>query len=155
MRLLAGEIRSVYAKAGRYNPNIKHEDYANIILNFENGKCGVLEINWLTPVKIRRLCLTCSKNLVEADYIDQSVTISSSTFKKIDELNLYHSQIDYNVNRISLEKREPLKNEIEDFINAVKNNKMPFATGKDGLITLKICEAAKESYKKGGEVKIK
>ena len=39
MRLLAGEIKSVYAKAGRFNPGIKHEDYANIVLNFEDGKC--------------------------------------------------------------------------------------------------------------------
>jgi UDP-N-acetylglucosamine 3-dehydrogenase len=154
MRYLVGEIKSVYAKAGRFNKEIKYEDYANIMLNFNNGICGIMEINWLTPVKIRKLCLTCSDNFVEADYIDQSVTISSSTFDKINEMNLYHIPINYNINRVSLEKKEPLRNEIEDFINAVKQNKKPLATGEDGLITLKICNAATESYKKGKEVKI-
>lgn len=154
MRLLAGDIVSVYAKAGRFNPGIDHEDHANIVLNFENGICGVMEVNWLTPVKIRKLFLTCSGNFIEADYMDQSVTISSSTFSDINELDLYHSLIDHKVNRVTLEKREPLRNEIEDFINAVENNKKPLATGEDGLITLKVCEAATRSYKTGEEIKI-
>jgi len=154
MRLLAGEIKSVYAKAGRYIPGIVHEDHANIVLNFENNICGVMEINWLTPVKIRKLFLTCSNNFIEADYIDQSVAISTSTFSNINEMDLYHSSVDHNVNFVSLEKKEPLRNEIEDFIKAVKENKKPLATGRDGLITLKVCEAATQSYKTGEEVKI-
>jgi len=154
MRLLAGEIISVYAKAGRFTPGIDHEDHANIVLNFENGICGVMEINWLTPVKIRKLFLTCSSNFIEADYIDQSVTISSSSFSNINESDLYHSSVDHNVNQVALEKREPLRNEIEDFISAVNNGKRPLATGEDGLITLKVCEAATKSYKTGEEIKI-
>jgi len=154
MRLLAGEIISVYAKAGRFNPGINHEDHANIVLNFENGICGVMEINWLTPIKIRKLFLTCSGKFIEADYIQQSVKISSSTFKDINEMNLYDSSVDYNVNKVTLEKKEPLRNEIEDFINAIENHQKPLATGSDGLTTLKICQAATQSYKNGEEVKI-
>ena len=154
MRLLAGEIVSVYAKAGRFNPGINHEDHANIMLNFENGICGVMEINWLTPVKIRKLFLTCSEKFIEADYIKQSVKISSSTFKDINEMNLYDSSVDFNVNQVALEKKEPLRNEIEDFIKAIEKNSKPLATGRDGLITLKICEAATLSYKNGEEAKI-
>ena len=65
MRFLAGDIESVYARAGRFNKNIDYEDYANVVLNFENGICGVVEVNWLTPTKIRKLFLTCSKSFVE------------------------------------------------------------------------------------------
>lgn len=154
MRLLAGEIASVYAKAGKFTQGIDHEDHANIVLNFENGICGVMEINWLTPVKIRKLFLTCSNNFIEADYMDQSVTISSSTFSNVNELDLYHSQIDHNVNQVALERREPLRNEIEDFIKAVSENKKPLATGNDGLVTLKVCEAARKSYKTNMEIEI-
>lgn len=69
MRYLAGNIESVYARAGKFN-NIDYEDHANIVLNFENGICGIVEVNWLTPTKIRKLFLTCSENFVEADYIN-------------------------------------------------------------------------------------
>ena len=154
MHFLAGDVKSVYAKAGKFNKNIEHEDYATIILNFENDTCGIIEVNWLTPMKIRKMYLTCSENFVEMDYIDQSVTISSSSFKKINEMDLYHVPIQYNVNHVALEKREPLKIEIDDFIDAIRQNRQPLATGEDGLMALKITEAATKSYKKGEEVKI-
>lgn len=154
MRYLAGEVTSVYAKAGKFNKNIAYEDHANIVLNFENGICGIIEVNWLTPIKIRKLFLTCSDRSVEADYISQSVTISSSSFNQINETDLYNVPIQHNINQVSLEKREPLRNEIEDFINAIKHKNHPLATGEDGLMSLKIAEAATCSYKNREEVKI-
>jgi len=154
MRYLGGEVTSVYARAGNFNKNITHEDHANIIMNFENGVCGVIEVNWLTPVKIRKLFLTCSEYFVEVDYIDQSITMSSSSFSKIDEMNLFNVPIQHNVNTISLEKKEPLRNEIIDFIKAVEHKSKPLVTGEDGLQALKIAEAARLSYRTREEVKI-
>ena len=155
MRYLAGNVESVYARAGKFNKEITHEDHANIMLNFENNITGIIEVNWLTPTKIRKLFLTCSKSYVEADYIDQTVTLSSSSFKTIDEMDLYRIPIEFNTNQISLERREPLKNEIKDFITSIEQKKNPLATGKDGVMALKIVEAATKSYKEGKEVKIR
>jgi len=154
MHFLAGEVKSVYAKAGKFNKNIDYEDHANIVLNFENEVCGIIEVNWLTPMKIRKMFLTCSENFVEIDYIEQSVTISSSSYKQINEMDLYHVPIQYNVNQVALEKKEPLKNEINDFINSIQTDKKPLASGEDGLMALKIAEATEKSNKKGEEVKI-
>jgi len=154
MRYLAGDVESVYARAGKFTENIAYEDHANIVLNFENKICGIVEVNWLTPTKIRKLFLTCSKSFVEADYINQTVTISSSSFKQIDEMDLFRVPIEYNTNQIALEKREPLRNEIEDFVAAIQQNKQPLATGVDGVLALKIVEAATTSYKNGVEVRI-
>jgi len=154
MRYLSGEVVSVYAKAGKFKNNIDFEDHANIILNFENGITGVIEVNWLTPIKIRKLFLTCSKNFVEADYIAQSLTISSSSFKDIDEMNLFKTRIQYNIEKVSIEKKEPLKNEIEDFVLAINNHKKPLVTAKDGLMALKIAEASTKSYLEGREIEI-
>ena len=152
MRYLVGDVRSVYAKAGEYNRELNHEDHATIILTFNNDICGIMEVNWLTPMKIRKMFLTCSKNFVEIDYIDQAVTTSSSSIRHMDDINLYHTPVQYNINKIALEKREPLKNEIEDFIQAIRGNSNPLATGEDGLRALQIAEAATHSYKKGKEV---
>ena len=154
MRYLVGEVRSVYAKAGMFNKKLSHEDYANIVLNFENGISGVVEVNWLTPMKIRKLFLTYSENFVEADYMNQSVTISSSSFKQIDEMDLYHVPIQYNIREVALERKEPLKNEIEDFVRAIKESEEPLASGMDGLMALKIAQASLESYRKGEVIEI-
>ena len=98
--------------------------------------------------------MTCSKSFVEADYISQSVTISSSSFKEVDEMNLFNVNIQHNINQVSIEKKEPLKNEIEDFVSAINYYKKPLASGKDGLMALKIAEASTKSYLEGKEIGI-
>jgi len=154
MRYLAGEVKSVYATSGRFNRDIDFEDHATIVLNFENGLSGTLELNWLTPVKIRRLQLTCSKKFIEIDYINQSVDINSASFDKIDEMNLFNIPIHYKRNSISLQKREPLKNEIEDFVHCIEKNRSPLVSGYDGMMAVKISEAAVKSCNKKERVKI-
>lgn len=154
MRFLSGEIKSVYAKAGIFNKNIKYEDHAVILLNFENDVCGMIDVNWLTPIKIRRLFLTCSEQFVEMDYINQSVTMSSSSLKVVDEMDLYNVPMQFRTNHISLEKKEPLRNEIQDFINVIKNCKQPLASGYDGLMALRIAKSAIKSFKTGEVIKL-
>ena len=154
MRFLAGNITSVYARTGKFTKTINFEDHANIVLNFENKICGVVEVNWLTPMKVRKLFLTCSKNFVEVDYTSQTVTISSSSFKTLDEMNLYRTPLDYNINQVALEKKEPLRNEIEDFISAIEKGNQPLASGRDGVMALRVAQAAVESSKIGKEVKL-
>jgi UDP-N-acetylglucosamine 3-dehydrogenase len=59
IRYLAGsEIKTVYALAGKTG-NTKFDDHANILLSFNNNISGFIEINWLTPMKVRNLSLTC------------------------------------------------------------------------------------------------
>ncbi len=100
------------------------------------------------------LLKAAAEKYVEADYINQLVTISSSSFNKIDEMNLYGSQIQFNTSNIALQKKEPLRNEIEDFVNAINTNSKPLVTRYDGMQALKIAIAATNSYKTGEEVKI-
>ncbi len=154
MRYLAGEVISVYARGGQFTETIHHEDYATILLNFKNGLSGVLEMNWLTPMRIRKLFLTCSQAFVEADYMNQSVTVSSSSYKDVNEMDLYQVPISYNINEVALEKREPLKNEIADFAHAITQKKPALATGQDGMRALQIAQAATKSYHEKQEVTI-
>jgi len=154
MRYISGEVTSVYAKAGRFNKKIDYEDHATIMLNFENELCGVIEVNWLTPTKIRKLSLTCENSFVEADFIEQSVETSSSSFQHVDEQNLFDISIKSQITKMILQKREPLKNEIEDFLDAIDKNTKPLVTGYDGLMAVKIAEAAVRSAKTNEVVSI-
>jgi len=74
--------RSVYALGGK-GKNTGFEDHANILIDFEGGTTGFVEVNWLTPMKVRKLALTCDKRFVEVDYMEQSALVCSSTFKPI------------------------------------------------------------------------
>ncbi|HEX9907858.1 MAG TPA: Gfo/Idh/MocA family oxidoreductase [Thermoplasmata archaeon] len=148
------KAKAVYALGGR-GKGTKYEDHANVLIDFERGTTGFVEVNWLTPMKVRKLALTCSRNFVEVDYMDQSALVSSSSFKPFESGNLYNVPLEFDVRRIAIKKEEPLKRELADFLNAIKSNKDPLVTGESAIETLRIAEAALESMATGNKVEVK
>jgi UDP-N-acetylglucosamine 3-dehydrogenase len=123
---------AAYARAG----NLKHakfEDYAQIMLTFSGGKSAFLEANWLTPKKTRKLTVTGSEAIISLDYITQEMTIETSGQTLTPRY----------------EWEEPLKLELQDFVDCVLNNGETLVSGLDGLKALKIAEVALESAAKG------
>jgi UDP-N-acetylglucosamine 3-dehydrogenase len=147
------EVRSVYALGGSHNTQ-SCEDYANLLLEFEDGGLGFIEVNWLTPMKVRRLSLTCSEAFVQADYIDQSMEISSSSIRDLDPSNLFNISLDLDVHRISVRKEEPLKVELQNFLKATEAGKETPISGRDAMANLKVCEAALRSLSSKGKEKV-
>ena len=146
LRYLVGSpVETVYTLSGR-RMHERFEDHANLLLRFANGVHGFIEVNWLTPMKVRRLSLTCLKNFVEVDYTDQSVTVSSSTVGPLDASNLYQIPLEHHAQRIQVRKEEPLKRELEDFLGAIQQKRAPLVTGEDAVETLRVAEAAIASH---------
>ena len=151
--LVGGPIESVFALGGR-KMHEKFEDHADILLKFANGVNGFVEVNWLTPMKVRRLSLTCLKNFVEVDYTEQSITVSASTLGPLDPFNLYQLPLEHHSQQIHVRKEEPLRRELEDFLGAVRDKRAPLVTGEDALETLRVAEGATESHRKGQVVRL-
>lgn len=155
--LIGTKIRSVYSLAGitQTEVNEKFEDHANILLEFEGSKCpipGFIEVNWMTPMKVRKVSLTCSSNFVEFDYITQSLEVSSSTVFDYNTSNLYQLPQKYEIRKISIKPEEPLKNELIDFLGSITDGRPPLVSGEEGLETLRIAHAAVESYKNNKKI---
>lgn len=139
MRYLFGaDPLAVYAKTG----NMKHkkfEDYAHIMLTFEGNRNAFIESNWLTPYKTRVLVVTGSEAIVKLDYITQELTIENAK-------ETVQPRIPW---------QEPLKLELQHFVNCILGKEEPLITAVDGLKAIKIAEAALKSSKTGKLVKIK
>lgn len=119
-RYLTGkEPAGVFSRAGRFQH--EKEDHAIVILNF-GDTTACIEVNWFTPHKVRSLVATGSKGIAYLDYIEQELTIHNSQ----------------NAKTIKIEKAEPLKLELEHFLECVKNDKKPLVDGYEGLKVLKI-----------------
>jgi len=118
-----------------------------MLLNFANGVTGFVEVSWLTPMKVRKFALTCLKNFVEVDYTDQSVLISSSTLEKYDPSDLYQLSFHFDTRQVAVQKEEPLKRELEDFLGAIREKRPPLVPGGDAIETLRVCEAAVSSQR--------
>ncbi len=151
--LLPGEVQGVYALAGRRR-HATFEDHANILLEFRGGIIGTVEVNWLTPVKVRRLSLTCDGCFVEVDYTAQVVQISEGHVGEVDQANLYRVPFEHHVRSVQVRREEPLVREMRDLLRAIEGGGKPLVTGEDALTTLRVVEAAVESQRRGRRVEL-
>ncbi len=139
--LFNGLPNEVFCIAG----NLKHsyEDYAYILLRFNEGKTGFIETNWLTPSKVRVLTITGEDGLLHVDYLSQSIVIEKASKRGI--------QFTHPI----LLKQEPLKEELKHFVECVKTGEKPDVTGVDGLNALAIAEAAIKSAESRKPIPVK
>ena len=127
--LLREEVSAVYAQTG----SLKHsfEDYAEIMLRFNGGTTGFIDANWLTPRKVRTLIITGSEATINLDYITQEITVEDS-----EKLTKPHPKWD-----------EPLRLELEHFLQVVRSDADPHPSGEDALEAIRICDGALSSGK--------
>ena len=119
---------NVYSIAG--NSFHSKEDHASILLQYEDKKSGMVETNWLTPHKIRKITVTGTGGVAHADYLEQSLEIWKEG----------------EVRKVQIEKREPLKNELEHFLHAIVNEEEPSPSGEEGKYALHVALSAIKSY---------
>ena len=126
----------VYSIAG--NSFHVQEDYASILLKYDDKRSGTVETNWLTPYKMRTLTATGTGGVASVDYLEQSLEL----WKEEGRIS------------VEIEKNEPLKIELAQFVDAVSNGKEPSPSGEEGEYVLSVAIAAIESYKKGNNVRL-
>ena len=139
MRFISGEDPiTVYAKMGSMKHR-KFEDYAQIMLTYKDGKSAFIESNWLTPYKTRALTVTGSDAIMRLDYITQDLWIEQQTE--------------------TLQPRypfqEPLKLELQHFVDCIVEKKKPVVTGEDGVRALEVAQAAMQSSAKNRAIQLK
>jgi UDP-N-acetylglucosamine 3-dehydrogenase len=150
--LSSSEVNSVYALGGSVKAK-NLVDHANILLQFENGSKGIMELSWLTPMKIRMVRVTGLKAFAEMDYIDQELKISSSSAGKYDLSDNWRIPQNYEIKRMRVAMEEPLRRELVDFLNACSApGSQPLVTGPDGLKDLEVAKAAERSIMTGSKV---
>jgi UDP-N-acetylglucosamine 3-dehydrogenase len=126
--LYGKKINSVYAIAGADIHSF--EDHASIILRMDHNFAGVVETNWLTPHKVRQLTAIGVKGVAYLDYINQTVQLHDNEW----------------IRKAKVEPSEPLKNELNYFVDCVAKGKDPKPCGEDGKHALEVAMAAIRSY---------
>ncbi len=127
--LYGTHVNQVYAVAGADIHSF--EDHATIHMRLNHAFSGLVEVNWLTPHKVRKLTAVGVGGVAYLDYIDQTVELHDSGW----------------VRKAKIEFKEPLKNELEYFIDCINKGKQPEPCGMDGKHALRVSLAAISSYK--------
>lgn len=127
IRYLTGsEYKSVYAVCSTSIG--EHEDSALITAEMENGVLANITTNWVTPYKGRQINVACENKYIQANLITQEVK-EYSAFSTYDK--------SYSVREWPLMFREPVKEELNQFLAALRDKTEVPITGEDGLEVLK------------------
>ena len=141
MRYLTGldPIR-VYAETEQ-RIHTDHEDLFLGLLRFPGGITGSLEINWLSPSKIREVQVLGEAGMFRVDdltqdlYFYESAQPNSHLWPALENLK---GASEGTMTRYTLKRIEPLKAEIQAFSDAVLHNHPVPVSGEDGLEALRL-----------------
>ena len=148
MRYLTGlDPVRIYAETEQ-RIHTDHEDLLVGLLRFPDSVTGTLEINWLTPTKVREVLVLGERGLFRVDDLTQDLYFYENahlagrvwpayqTLKGVSEGSMI---------RFSLERYEPLKAELQAFLRAVQEGSAVPVSGADGLAALRLALALVES----------
>jgi UDP-N-acetylglucosamine 3-dehydrogenase len=148
MRYLAGsEATRVYAETRR-QIHTSNEDLLGGLVHFAQDILGILEINWLTPSKIRELYVTGERGMFVANYLTQDLyfyenaEIAGSNWET---LRILRGVSEGSMTRFALQRKEPLFAEQEAFLAALDGDDRSIVRGRDGLEALRLALALIES----------
>ena len=138
------------------------EDIANARIQFENGCVANITASRVSFEPMRRIRLFSENSYISLDYQKQEALIYKKspklTLKSIDVENKGVSNITdlknfsfgdmLKIERIKMNNQEPLKKELESFIDCVKNGKQPVVSGEEGIQAIKIADVIREEINK-------
>ena len=122
---IGSECTSVFARSTRYK-NVKG-DAAIILLGFGDVSASI-EVNWYTPHRIRSLTVTGTEGIAYLDYLKQ-------------ELEIYKAELNMTP---KIDKDEPLKMELEHFLDCIVTDREPLTNGFEALKALEIAIKAEQ-----------
>ena len=103
-----------------------YEDIANVRLTFEDGTIADITASRVTQDVVRKIRIFQEESYISLDYLNQEVAIFR---KKADKILK---------EKIKVKKREPLKKELESFIECVRTGKKPIVSGVEGRRALRV-----------------
>ncbi len=133
------------------------ENIAYLTLFFEQQMIAHVNVNWLSPVKVRRTMLSGSKKMVVYDDLeitekvkvyDKGITLRSSE-------DFYQALVGYRTGDMwapQLDTTEALTMEARNIIQAIETGGALTADGWAGLRTVRVLEAATASMKNRGNM---
>jgi len=148
MRFLSGrEPVRLYAETEQ-RIHTEHEDLLWATLRFDDGMVGSLEINWLTPTKIRETLVLGERGLFRLDDLTQDLYFYENAQSKDmswSALAALRGVSEGSMSRYAVPRFEPLKAELEAFLLAAQGECPVPVSGEDGLTALKLSLALVQS----------
>jgi len=106
----------------------EREDVAVIQMRTASGVLSQINTNWLTPFRVRTIQATTENGYFIADLITRQVT----------QYGDYRPDGSYMARQLMVSGVEPLRLELEHFVESVLNSRQPDVSGEEGLRNLEL-----------------
>jgi predicted dehydrogenase len=133
------------------------EDVAFITIYFPNKVIAHINVNWLSPVKVRTTLIGGEKKMVVWNDLeaDEKIKVYDKGVQITNPQGVYELLVSYRSGDMyapQIEQVEALKRELAYFVECIDQDKVPFNDGIAGLRIVKMLAAANESMSRRGAV---
>jgi len=154
---LIEEKPTAVVATGEAHFNHGMEDVAYITLYFPNHLIAHINVNWLSPVKVRTTLIGGKKKMLVWNDLDpdEKIKIYDKGIEVETKEGVYDLLLSYRSGDMwapKVDQVEALRLEAEHFLDCVAKDKVPINDGNSGLRVVKILEAANKSIKNRGEM---
>lgn len=134
-----------------------HEDIAFITLYFPDQVIAHVNVNWLSPVKVRTTLIGGEKRMLVWNDVDpdEKIKIYDKGVDIRSREGVYELLVSYRSGDMwapQLDRTEALSLELQHFIDCIVKDKAPVNDGAAGLRVVRMLEAATASINKRGQV---
>jgi len=115
--------------------------YATATVEFADETLAKLTASRVTQRKVRELTITAEECYVIVDYIDQDIQIHRNSVPEYvtddGDVTYRHESV---IENPAVDNGEPLKRELDAFLDAVREGREPKVTGEDGIHALSLAK---------------
>ena len=135
----------------------KLENIAYLTVYFPNNVLAHINVNWLSPVKVRTTLVGGQKKMLVWNDLDpaEKLRVYDKGADVRTEQGLHQALVSYRTGDMwapKVEELEALQVETRYFLDCIKSGMRPFNDGRAGLRVVRILEAAEQSLKQHKEV---
>jgi UDP-N-acetylglucosamine 3-dehydrogenase len=146
MYLLGGVPKSVFAAGGRSELSPVVVDYAAITLDF-GGVVAQIQVDWVSPCKVRRLDVVGTGGMATLEYITQDLSLyMPAGAPRADDFSqlVMAARANPSGQRVEVKPSEPLAVELDGFIEKVATGLGQVVTATEARAALAVAVAASE-----------
>jgi predicted dehydrogenase len=146
-------------EVGARGQSYLHDGVEDVVfgdMKFAGGTMAHIHLSWLDPHKVRRLTVVGSQQMAVFDDMEteRKLTIYDKGFTREGEgsgsWGEYVAKREGDIHIPRLPADEPLRLEVEHFLDAVANGTTPRSDGHDGLHVVQVLEGMQRSLEAGG-----
>lgn len=131
------------------------ENIAYVHMSFSDGLFAHFHVNWMSPVKIRKVLIGGSKKMLVFDDMEpaEKVKVYDKGVDIVEKDDVYKTLVQYRSGDIyipHIDNVEALKGMMDDFLNSVEQKSKPLSDAQFGRRVVLLLESAEKSIRSNG-----